>query len=263
MDILLLHFDAPMMSFGAPIVDNRGVIQPYPALSMMAGLIGNALGVDHAEPDRVQRLQQRLRYAVREDVRGRRLRDYQTVDLSTPYMDDATAWTTRGTLETRKGGSASSGTHIRYRDYWVEARYTVALTLDPSDEAPTLDDVERALLHPVRPLFIGRKTCLPAAPLVDADASRRRVTADSLLVALANAPMGPDPSTVPERLRPDPPFRIWWPSTPDAETPTHDRIQHDMREPVTDKRDWKNQVHTGERWIDRGLLHISVPSSDS
>jgi CRISPR system Cascade subunit CasD len=110
MDILLLRLEAPLMSFGAPIVDRHGVIQPYPALSMMTGLLGNALGVDHSEPERLQQLQRRLRYAVRQDRRGQQLRDYQTVDLSKPYLDDARAWTTRHALEQRKGGSASSGT---------------------------------------------------------------------------------------------------------------------------------------------------------
>jgi len=38
MDILLLRFDAPLMSFGGPIVDNHGIIQTYPALSMLMRL---------------------------------------------------------------------------------------------------------------------------------------------------------------------------------------------------------------------------------
>ena len=71
MDVLILRFDAPLMSFGAPIVDNQGEIQPYPALSMMTGLLGNALGFDHSEFDRLERLQERLRYASRQDRRGR------------------------------------------------------------------------------------------------------------------------------------------------------------------------------------------------
>ena len=33
MDILLMRLDAPLMSFGAPMVDKHGVIQPWPALS--------------------------------------------------------------------------------------------------------------------------------------------------------------------------------------------------------------------------------------
>ena len=43
-DALLLRLDAPLMSFGAPMVDSNGVIQEFPALSMLTGLLGNALG---------------------------------------------------------------------------------------------------------------------------------------------------------------------------------------------------------------------------
>lgn len=232
MDVLILQFDAPLMSFGAPIVDRHGVIQPYPALSMMAGLLGNALGFDHADFDRLERLQERLHYASRQDRAGRKLQDYQTVDLSKPYMSDERAWTTHGALEDRKGGSASSGTHIRLRDYWADAICTVALTLDPADEAPTLDDLEGALQHPARPLFIGRKTCLPASSLFV-----QRMQADDLVDALTQTPLPPraDDRTA---------YPAWWPSTPDDE----------RARPATDRRDWANQIHVGERWIAHGTV---------
>lgn len=67
-------------------------------------------------------------------------------------------WTTRGSKEDRRGGEGSSGTHIRYRHYHADRVQIVALTLVPSDPAPTLDDLENALKHPARPLFLGRKT---------------------------------------------------------------------------------------------------------
>lgn len=248
MDILLLRLEAPLMSFGAPIVDRHGVIQPYPALSMMAGMLGNALGIDHSEPERLQRLQERLRYAVRRDRRGQQLRDYQTVDLSKPYMDDDRAWTTRDTLEKRKGGSASSGTHIRLRDYYADACYTVALALDPAHEKPTLDDCARALQHPARPLFIGRKTCLPAGQLF-----LDQTTADSLVDALLRAPR----AGVARSAK----HRAWWPTTPDAPRPTEDGVSEDTRYPVTDQRDWKNQIHVGERWLAEGNLTLKPTPS--
>lgn len=247
MNILLLRFEAPLMSFGAPIVDNRGEIQPYPALSMMTGLLGNALGFDHAESERLERLQRRLRYAVRQDREGERIQDYQTVDLSKPYMNDDRAWTTRGTLEKRKGGSASSGTHIRLRDYWADAAYTVALTLDPVDSSPTLNDVATALKYPTRPLFIGRKTCLPAKPIF-----LNETEAPRLIDALS------DPNEAPLASRSDiRSLRAWWPVRPDADEPDeNDPVQEEMREPVTDQRDWKNQIHAGQRWIAYGPLTL-------
>ena len=249
MKVLVLHFDAPLMSFGAPIVDQNGVIQPYPALSMLTGMVGNALGLDHSEFDRLQRLQERLQYAVREDKQGRKIQDYQTVDLSKPYMDDDRAWTTRGELETRKGGSASSGTHIRERDYWAESAYTVLLTLDSPAETPTLDVVSSALQHPERPLFIGRKPCLPALPM-----HVTCMTADDWGDALKHAPRPrrrDDPDDFSSRCR------VWWPTRPAAGRPEDGAD----RKPVTDQRDWANQIHTGERWIAHDTLLINSPSS--
>lgn len=239
MDVLILRLDAPLMSFGAPIVDRHGVIQPYPALSMITGMIGNALGYDHSEHKRLGRLQERIRYASRQDRAGRRVQDYQTVDLSKPYLDDARAWTTRGRVEKRKGGTASSGTHIRLRDFWADAVHTVALTLDPADELPTLGEVGKALLHPARPLFIGRKTCLPAAPILHS-----RVEAGSLLAALKRARKA-------ERADAGETCTAYWPSHPEADEP-----DADMKRPVTDRRDWANQIHVGERWIAHGTIKI-------
>ena len=243
MNVLLLRFDAPLMSFGAPIVDNQGEIQPYPALSMMTGLLGNALGVDHSEFDRLERLQERLRYASRQDRRGRQIQDYQTVDLSKPYMDDDRAWTTYHHRESRAGGSASGGTHIRYRDYWADAVHTVAATLDPPDESPTLDDLESAVKHPARPLFLGRKPCLPADSLF---AGRMQV--DTLPDALVQAPLH-------DRAADGPTYPAWWPTHPDAKGPSDESpLDEDLREPVTDRRDWQNQIHVGERWIVNGTV---------
>ncbi|MFB6263814.1 MAG: type I-E CRISPR-associated protein Cas5/CasD, partial [Bradymonadaceae bacterium] len=147
MEVLLIRFDAPLMSFGGAIVDNRGEIRPYPALSMMTGMIGNALGFEHREFDRLERLQSRIRHASRQDRRGERIEDYQTVDLGQDFMDDSRAWTTDGKLEER-GGASGGGTHIRRRDYWADAIHTVALTLKPSDASPTLGDVAGALEMP-------------------------------------------------------------------------------------------------------------------
>ncbi len=239
MDILLLRFDAPLMSFGAPVVDKYGVIQPYPALSMLCGLIGNALGYRHRDSSRLQRLQQRLRYASRQDRRGTRLQDYQTVHLGQNFMLDERAWTTRGTLERRKGGSASTGTHIRLRDYWADAAHTVALTLGPPDENPDMDALEAALRSPERPLFIGRKPCLPAAPML-----LDRVEADDLLDALREAPL-PDDAPRGEALP------AWWPCEPGKDEPGL------TRRPVTDARDWANQIHVGERWVAHGQITIT------
>lgn len=248
MDAIILRFDAPLMSFGAPVVDSLGVIQPYPALSMMTGMIGNALGVDHAEADRLERLQERLRYAVRQDRRGDKMQDFQTVDISQPHMraygsTESRGWTTRGEIENRtnQNKKGDRGPLLRYRDYWADAVYTVALTLDPAGETSTLDDVAEAVQHPARPLFIGRKTCLPAEPLFVG-----RAQADTWADLLGDG----DKAPLSDRFRgwgeDGRTFSIWRPSTSSNERAI----------PVTDRRDWTNQIHVGKRWIAKDEVKI-------
>ncbi|MBZ0116483.1 MAG: type I-E CRISPR-associated protein Cas5/CasD, partial [Sandaracinaceae bacterium] len=162
--VLLLRLDAPLMSFGGTVVDARNVTDDFPARSMITGLCGNALGYDHRDVRELARLQERVRIGARRDREPERIVDFQTVDLGQPFLLEG--WTTDGRVEGREGGSAGTGTHIRLRHYLADGVYTVALTLVPADEPPALDDLSRALDEPARPLFIGRKCCLPSERLV-------------------------------------------------------------------------------------------------
>lgn len=232
MTISLLRFDAPMMSFGAPIVSEEGLVQPFPALSMMTGLLANALGYDRSEAAQHEALQKALRYAVREDVPGDKITDYQTADLGQPHLQaksksGSVAWTTWGHLDPRGSGNTAT-TNIRHREYWANAEYTIAVSV----EGLPAEELEAALRRPARPLFLGRKPCLPAAPLfwktVEASAPHQALRA---------------PSTFRSRAQP---MRLWY----EAEQGT----------PYTDARDWANQIHVGERLIQMERISAS-PSS--
>lgn len=234
-DVILLRFDAPLMSFGGPTVDDLGVTERYPAQSMITGLLANALGFEHAEHQRHQSLQNRLQYAVRQDRAGRRLTDFHTIALGQDHLLSDRGWTTRGKLQERAGASSTT-THIRYQDFLADAVYTIALTLADATDEPTLADIEQALQTPARPLFLGRKTCLPAVPLF-----LQRTSAPDLLTALKNAPLPPG-------VAPGQKHQAWWPTAPESEGPLI------SKKPVTDSRDWQNQIHVGQRWIATGTI---------
>jgi CRISPR system Cascade subunit CasD len=117
MDCLLLRLDAPLMSFGGVVVDQINPVERFIGCSQVAGMLANALGLDHAHTEAIGELQQRLRVASRWDAEPEHIVDYQTVDLGQDFLTD-TGWTTRGTREDRGGGAATSGTHQRYRHYW-------------------------------------------------------------------------------------------------------------------------------------------------
>ncbi|MBI4701172.1 MAG: type I-E CRISPR-associated protein Cas5/CasD [Deltaproteobacteria bacterium] len=243
-DILLLRLDAPLMSFGAPMVDERGVIQPFPALSMLTGLLANALGYDHRDEERLGALQERIRYASRCDRKGEMLRDYQTVDLdpeTSPWMDPRqVGWTTRGRVAERGGGKAKKGTHIRFRDYWADSVHTVAVLLDPAEKEPGVQQLAGAIEWPARPLFIGRKCCLPATRIL-----LGVVRAPSLICALARCAR-PDARRKPDSGR----LSAWWFDGDDASASAGgSRVI-----PVTDERDWHNQIHVGRRLMRHGQI---------
>lgn len=238
LQVLLLRFDAPLMSFGGVRVDERNVTDAFPGKSMLTGLLANALGYEHGEFERLERLQERLCYAARRDRRGEELLDFQTVELSQDFLSGA--WTTRGVPSRRGGGSAKTSTHIRYRHYWADAAFTVAVALNPAQEAPTVEDLARALAEPERPLFLGRKTCLPATPLL-----LGRIAAPSLYAALQQAPL--DPRAQAE----DGAFAAWWPQEDEPVTAGQERLL-----PVTDERDWANQIHVGRRLVRHGRVRV-------
>ncbi len=236
-DVLLLRLDAPLLSFGAPIVDNLGVIQRFPARSMITGLLGNALGYDHRDAARLEALQGRLKVASRCDRPGTKVTDFQTVDLGQDFL--AEGWTTRHEPQGRDGGT-SKGTHIRYRDYWADAVFTVALRLEPAEVAPAVADLEAALKSPERPLFLGRKACLPSGPI-----ALGRVQANDLLEALRQAPLLPG-----WRLDGRQTFEASWPAEDGSSG------QPSALLPTTDERDWRQQVHGGRRFVRVGTIEI-------
>ncbi len=238
-DCLLLKLEAPLMAFGGSLVDQHGVSRQFPAVSMLAGLLGNALGYEHSDDEALQQLQSRIRFAARLDRPGLALVDYHTVDLGQPFMKEC-GWTTRGRLEKRGGGSAKEGTHIRRRHYLADAVCVVALRLEPADLAPTLVDVARALDEPVRPLFLGRKCCLPSGLLVG-----RTVQAASLVEALAGT-AGDGDSVAGHELD------AQWPEGETAKAVAGSRVVV-----LTDERDWSNQVHVGERLVRQGTIRVS------
>ena len=231
---LILRLEAPMMSFGGAMVDNMGVIQEHPPLSMITGLLANALGYHHGDAQALNQLQARLIYGARQDLPGQLVRDYHTVDLGQAHLGDDHAWTTRHRIDPRAGGN-STGTHIRYRDYWADAAYTIALTLTASEQGPPLATLKDALITPHRPLFIGRKTCLPSTPIF-----AQELQADSVKAALTQAPA--HPRTTQTLLK------AWWPAL-GPEQATHTLL-------VTDARDWHNQVHQGQRRLHHERLSL-------
>ncbi|MFW6082837.1 MAG: type I-E CRISPR-associated protein Cas5/CasD [Chloroflexota bacterium] len=241
MKALVLRLDGPMMSFGAVMVDHHGYIDRFPGTSMLCGLIANALGWDHSDVDRLQALQERIRFAARWDVSPERVIDYHTVDLGQCRMREE-GWTTRGEPEHRAGGTAGkSGTHERYRHYWNDGVMTLALGLTEGDR-PSLEEVKTALERPARPLFLGRKSCLTSRPLLDPETPLAE--GNNVLTILRRAPVWTR-AGVPARSNGK--LEACWPAEIEGGERKHIRRVYDLR-------DWPNQLPAGGRWRAEGLI---------
>lgn len=230
---LLLRLEAPLAAFGDVSVDAIGPVSDLPSASMITGLLANALGWRREDRAALQRLQDRLVHAARLDRVAGRFTEFQTAELAKSDR----AWTTRGIVEGRAGGAGSyEGPHIRYRDHDADLSAVVALTLDPAEEAPDLDALATALAEPFRPLFVGRKPCLPTAPILAGI-----VEAADLLGALKTPPLARARGRDAER-------DILVELPIEAEAPEGFRRLHRC-----DRRDWIAGVHAGDslRWSGR------------
>lgn len=248
--VLLLRFDAPLMSFGGVVVDGHNGTDAYPYRGMLVGLVANALGLERTDAAAHEALQARLHYAARIDRPGTLLVDFQTVDFSARgTMSDTTAWTTRGALEPRKGGGAGDGTHIRERHYWAGAVLTVALALTSPEVSPTPGELGAALRVPARPLFLGRKCCIPSVPIwlgeIEAPSLRHALESTPRLAVRPAGSASETPRGLPA---------VW----PRDEGFDESRERLLLR---AEDRDWENAIHVGRRALVEGLVHPPMPAS--
>lgn len=232
MDILLLRLKAPLMSFGdLDSSEELGPTMRHPGLSMIAGLIANALGHEHGESTLTQEIQDAMRMASLELTRGTIETDEQVASIA----KDDTGFTTTGAPMERGGHPYSyRGALRRWKDYISGGEIAVAVAFQ--SKRINLDEVEQALRRPARPLFIGRRCCLPSAPLVIG-----RVTADSLVAALA---------TLRAKERPGLTCHARW----DAQDQLTESGIHISDLIVADRRDWQSRIHGGERVAHEGMI---------
>ena len=231
---LVLRLEAPLMAFGGVAIDQIGPTRDFPAASMLTGLVGNALGWHWSDRDAHEAMQDRLVFAARRDREGTVLTDTQNAQLTKADK----GWTTHGAPEGRDGASYAAP-HRRLRDYLADASTRVVLRLDQAVQPPTLDALAEAFDRPARPLFLGRKPCLPSVPLL-AREDERWVTADTAYTALCAIPG--DGKRV----------RAQWPVGQGPES--GDGVDVIAVADVADLRNWRTGLHVGSRRVVEGRI---------
>ncbi|MEE1756495.1 type I-E CRISPR-associated protein Cas5/CasD [Streptomyces sp. SP18CS02] len=220
----LIQLGGPLQSWGEHSAFNDRDTVAHPTRSGLIGMIASALGISRdeavtdpagdGEPTPFSRLGQ-LRFTVRHDRPGVRMRDFHTVGGGLPA---------HRTVPTAKGGRRGAGqtTIVSERHYLADAVFTVAVTAPGAPDAAGLTTAcARALAAPHWPLHLGRRSCPPGAALVLAARVPDPVTELLARVPLARprpgTPHHPAPDADPEetvsvRFTADTPFPPGFPA---------------------------------------------------
>ncbi len=166
---LLLRLAAPMQAWGTQSRFSERDTQLEPSKSGVIGILAAALGRprDADLSDLAQ-----LEMAVRVDREGRKMKDFHTVGGG-----NAPDWfCAMHGMKQKRGGGYSYGvskansntpeTAISNRYYLADARFLVTLGTSDESQRAFLDSLAGALRAPVNQLFLGRKSFVPAEPII-------------------------------------------------------------------------------------------------
>lgn len=150
---LAMRLEGPLQSWGSSSQFNRRLTDMLPTRSAVTGMICAALGLERGSEEERYFLERcnalhMLAVALPRQSRNRtlsvrRLEDYHTVQ------------------NTRKASGSLKDCHITRRQYLLDAAFRVFL----SGERDTLTEAAAALQNPVWGVWLGRKACIPSAPV--------------------------------------------------------------------------------------------------
>lgn len=144
---LFLRLEGPLQAWGERARWSVRDTATEPTKSGVVGLLACALGLTKDED--LARLSRNLRMGVRCDREGVFLTDFHTI--------------IGGVLSAE--GKVKAGTVLSMRTYLCDASFLVALQGEPT----LIARLARALIQPFWPLYLGRRSCVPALPLYEGE----------------------------------------------------------------------------------------------
>lgn len=142
---LFLRLEGPLQAWGERSRWTVRDTAPEPTKSGVVGLLGCALGYSLDEDLRT--LSQVIHMGVRCDKPGKMLTDFHTI--------------IGGVLSAE--GKIKNETVISWRAYICDASFLVAIQSTPE----WIDRLASAVMQPVWPVFLGRKSCVPSKPIYE------------------------------------------------------------------------------------------------
>ena len=173
---LFLRLAGVMQSWGTASRLQLRRTDMYPSKSGVLGMLLCARGIRREESREALEPLNELLMGVRVDRSGALDWDYHTAGakIGIRRADG------KGPKETAK--TREPETLLSRRQYLYDASFLIALQGDPG----TIRDCEQALLHPVWPVFLGRKCCVPGEPVLAGTGDF-----DTLSDALSSVPWRP------------------------------------------------------------------------
>ncbi|MER5450538.1 type I-E CRISPR-associated protein Cas5/CasD [Streptomyces sp. NPDC002766] len=138
MSVLALRLAGPLQSWGASARFARRTTESAPTKSGVIGMLAAAAGIERGDDDKLKPLAA-LRFGVRIDQPGTRVRDFQTAHH----------------------GVTGKSMPLSERFYLADAVFVAALEGDHR----LLAELQAALRAPVYAPFLGRRSCPPSLPI--------------------------------------------------------------------------------------------------
>ncbi len=162
MDYLVFRLYAPMASWGDSAVGEMRGTRTEPGEAALLGLIAAALGIDRHDESAHHFLRDGYDLAVAVLGEGRLLRDFHTTEVPSRVSLKGKPHRTR--RDELLAVTPKDNPVLSTRDYRQDPIYLVSVSA--RDVAPySLAALADAIRKPRHTLYLGRKSCPPAAPL--------------------------------------------------------------------------------------------------
>ncbi|RMW99549.1 type I-E CRISPR-associated protein Cas5/CasD [Allofranklinella schreckenbergeri] len=158
-DYLLIRLYGALASWGEIAVGELRHSAVQPSRSALLGLLGAALGIERRDDATQTALAQGYRFGIQLLASGSPLRDYHTIQMGEPRRKER--------FRSRRQSLAADkvGTLLSQREYRCDSIATIAIEALP--QAPhSLAELAQALRQPRFVLYLGRKSCPLALPML-------------------------------------------------------------------------------------------------
>jgi len=158
-EFLTFKIYAPLASWGQSAVGGVRPTSTYPSRSALLGLVGAALGIERHDSEKLSKLAKSIQFGVKEISSGDLVVDFHTIQS---FLKDKNRL-----YSTRKDelSSETLNTVLSSREYRSDGQWNIAIWL-ANDSYFSLKDIKIALLKPKFLLYLGRKSCPLAYPLL-------------------------------------------------------------------------------------------------